>query len=80
MQMVTLLLDHEYNPNKEKCRMKTPPLHLAAMRGRKDIAGLLIERGADVNRKDPFGMTPLTLARQMRRADMEGFLISKGAK
>jgi ankyrin repeat protein len=80
LQMAKLLLDHGYKVNKEKCRIKTPPLHLAAMRGLIDMAGLMIEKGADVNRKDAFGMTPLMLALQMRRTDMERFLKSKGAK
>ncbi|OGW33081.1 MAG: hypothetical protein A2X58_03060 [Nitrospirae bacterium GWC2_56_14] len=80
LQMARLLLDHGYKVNKEKCSVKTPPLHLAAMRGLIDMAGLMIEKGADVNRKDGFGMTPLMLALQMRRADMERFLRSKGAQ
>jgi len=80
LQTAKLLLEHGYKVKGKTCTMKTPPLHLSAMRGLVDMAGLLIENGDDVNRKDSFGMTPLMLAQQMRRADMVGFLKSKGAK
>jgi ankyrin repeat protein len=80
LQMARLLLDHGYNVNAKTCKMKTPPLHLAAMRGLVDQAGLLIEHGDDVNGKDLFGMTPLMVAQQMRHTEMEIFLRSKGAK
>ena len=79
-KMVAFLLEHGYNLNQETCQVKTPPLHLAAMRGLVDIVKLMIEHGADINRKDTFGMTPLMLAQQMRRPVMANFLRSQGAK
>ncbi len=80
LQTARLLLDHGYNVKATTCAMKTPPLHLAAMRGLVDLAGLLIEHGDDVNKKDSFGMTPLMLAQQMRHTEMEIYLRSRGAK
>jgi ankyrin repeat protein len=80
LQTAKLLFDHGYKVNEKMCKMKTPPLHLAAMRGLVDMAGLLIEKGDVVNKKDSFGMTPLMLAVQMRHPVMVGFLKSKGAK
>ena len=38
------------------------PLHYAAYGGHKEIAELLIGKGADVNTKDAAGMTPLDFA------------------
>ena len=35
------------------------PLHEAARSGRKEIAELLIDKGAEVNAKEDGGMTPL---------------------
>ena len=38
---------------------ESTPLHLAANKGNKEIAELLLAKGADVNAKDKFGWTPL---------------------
>ena len=75
-----LLLKYGYQLNTEKCSIKDPPLHYAAMRGMVEVAKLLVENGADVNRKDQFGLTPLALARSMRHPEVAAFLESKGAK
>ena len=40
------------------------PLHWAANRGRKDVARLLVESGADINKADLSGKTPLHWASQ----------------
>jgi ankyrin repeat protein len=74
------LLAKGYTPNKEQCKMKTPPLHFAAMRGLEDMARLLVEAGADVNRKDMFGLTPLALAESMHHPAVAAYLRSKGAR
>ena len=47
------------------------PLHNAAIRGHKEIAELLITKGADVNAKGKVGITPLDLAHpQPETADL----------
>ena len=42
------------------------PLHWAANRGRIDVARLLVENGADINKADESGKTPLDLASMWR--------------
>lgn len=80
LAIAKLLLDNGYQPDKEQCAIKTPPLHYAAMRGRLDMVKLLVKNGAEVSRKDAFGMTPLALAITMRHASVAEYLQSKGAK
>ncbi|MHC4741125.1 MAG: ankyrin repeat domain-containing protein [Planctomycetota bacterium] len=59
-------------------------LHLAAKQGRKELAELLIARGADVDagcgkqNKDP-GMTPLHFALQAGQKDLAKLLVANGA-
>ena len=38
-------------------------MHLAAMKGRKGVAKMLLERGADPRKENKEGETPLSLAR-----------------
>ena len=40
------------------------PLHYAAIQGHKEVAELLIDKGADVNAKNIIGITPLDAARR----------------
>ena len=65
-------------------------LHIAAKRGEKDLAKLLIEHGADVNARQEIeqqdetglkllGITPLHLALEAGHKDLARLLIAKGA-
>jgi len=54
----------------------TTPLHDAALNGHKEVAELLIEKGADVNAKNNDGETPLHLTTNKEIAEL---LIAKGA-
>ena len=57
------------------------PLHLAAYEGHKQIAELLISKGADVNAKDKSGWTPLALATiySVGHKEIVELLIAEGA-
>ncbi|MEG4809998.1 ankyrin repeat domain-containing protein [Microcoleus sp. F8-D3] len=51
-------------------------LHFA---GSKEVAELLIAKGADVNAKGPYGLTPLHIAAMFDRIEVAQTLIAKGA-
>lgn len=55
------------------------PLHIAAFEGRLNVAGLLLEKGAELEAKNPTGFTPLFLAVLGKRLDVVRFLLDKGA-
>jgi ankyrin repeat protein len=60
------------------------PLHLAALYGQVGTAGVLIEKGADVNAAEATeatltGVAPLHLAAQRGHPEMVAFLLAKGA-
>jgi hypothetical protein len=58
---------------------KETPLHKAAYWGRKEIAELLIAKGADVNAKEQDGYTPLHWAARNGHKEIAELLIAKGA-
>ena len=53
------------------------PLHIACQSGHAKIAGLLLDRGADVDHKNAQGSTPLNLAVNARRKETVTLLLSK---
>mgnify|MGYP000480537135 FL=1 len=55
------------------------PLHYAAIRGHKEIAELLIAKGADVNAKNSVGQTPLQFAAGYGHKEIAELLIDNGA-
>ena len=57
---------------------KWTPLHNAAWGGHKEIAELLIAKGADMNAKDDEGMTPLHPAAAAGHREIAELLIAKG--
>ncbi|XP_077206190.1 fibronectin type 3 and ankyrin repeat domains protein 1 [Paroedura picta] len=57
----------------------TPLMRLCAMSGKRDVADLLIEAGADVNMKDKDGKTPLMVAALNNHEDLVQLLLEKGA-
>jgi ankyrin repeat protein len=59
VEMTRLLLDRGLHP--DECTAPRKPLHLAVYQCLPDIVELLIERGADVNLRNPLGETPLDL-------------------
>ena len=55
------------------------PLHWAARNGYKDVAELLLAKGADVNAKTNKGTTPLSIAIQNHHDDVAALLRVHGA-
>ena len=56
------------------------PLHYAAFRGRKEVAELLINEGADVNAKNQADATPLDKAIEKNRDETVSLLRKHGSK
>ncbi|KAM3614462.1 uncharacterized protein V6R79_014795 [Siganus canaliculatus] len=56
------------------------PLHLAVLRGHKELARILLDAGADINAMDiKSGQSPLMHAVESNNADMVHFLIESGS-
>ena len=55
------------------------PLHWAARTGAKDVAELLLVKGAEVNARDDRGNTALHLAALYNRDEFAQLLVTKGA-
>jgi TonB family protein len=74
-EMVELLLAKGANANANGGEA----LRLAAGQGDLDIVKLLLDKGADIRAKDPFGHTPLALAEEQGRIEVVKFLKERGA-
>lgn len=59
-----------------------PALHIAARLGRRDVAEMLISKGAEINKTygDFMGWTPLQYAASAGKVDMIEYLLQMGAK
>ena len=55
-------------------------LHVAARAGRREIAAMLLESGADINARGACGETPLRVALERGRQETSAFLQSKNAE
>ena len=56
------------------------PLHVAAWFGHIEIAKYLLDRGADINKKNRWGRTPLHYAQEAGSPEMREFLVERGAE
>ena len=65
--------------NEEHAEYGGNPLHTCATFGSKEIAELLIEKGANVNSKDQYGGNPLHTSAMFGQLEIAELLIEKGA-
>jgi len=56
------------------------PLHLAAQTGHLEIIRFLVDQGADINARGPWGITPLRLALENNQRTTANYLSEKGAR
>jgi ankyrin repeat protein len=76
---VTALLKDNPDLVSSKDDYGSTPLHLAAYEGHKDVAELLLAKGAEVNATDIDGSTPLHLAAYEGHKDMAELLLANKA-
>ena len=77
---VEKLVKSGVNINVHSPNSKRTPLHLAASRGKADIAKILVENGANLEIKNADGKTALHIAIDSSKAEVIKYLHSKGAK
>jgi ankyrin repeat protein len=75
---MTQLLDGDAEVDAKKDG--TTPLFVACEHGRVDAAGLLLDKGADVNQAKMNGVTPLHVACREGHIDLARLLLEKGAE
>jgi ankyrin repeat protein len=73
------LLDNGLSTVDERGNMDNTPLHRAAYSGNKDVAALLIKRGANINAKNRFLSTPLHEAVRTGHVEVVRLLVANGA-
>jgi hypothetical protein len=64
---------------KQADRYGWTPLHYAAFKGRKEAVELLVNRGAEVNKRNLAGKTPFNMAAEGKFTEITQFLLSKDA-
>jgi ankyrin repeat protein len=69
----------EAGANVDQASVLGPPLAVAAGRAKLEIAGVLVDGGADVNAKDRSGKTALISAAEMGQQELVELLVAKGA-
>jgi hypothetical protein len=74
-----LVIEHSQDVCSRSLADDATPLHLASRYGHKNVAHMLIERGADLLTQDKSGNTPLHLALQMGHVEVAHMLIERGA-
>ncbi len=79
VEKATLALNNGANPNAVVPVSGWTPLLSASWRGESQIAKALLDRGAQVNTKDPLGWTPLMVAAKRGHRDIAKTLIEGGA-
>lgn len=78
-EMVKFLLDRGANANEHSNSARYSPLMVACEREDLEIAGLLLERGADANHESEVSETPLTMASKSGQPDMVRLMLDNGA-
>ena len=78
-EMAQMLMDHGVTAN-DANGMGMTTLHILVGLGTTQAASWLLDRGADINRRDrQFSSTPLAWAARVGRAEMVELLLSRGA-
>ncbi len=79
IETVRSLLDNNTSLINAKDENENLPIHIAAEAGNKEIAELLISKGADIEAVGKYKFTALHAALVAKQSDFAGFLIKKGA-
>jgi len=80
VEIVKLLLGAGAPPNVADSKFGLTPLHLAAINGQRNIAEMLIARGAGLNARDKSGHTPLSWAMEKNQPALVELLKHHGAQ
>ncbi len=77
--VVAILVEAGANVNVNDGVKRCTPLHMAARRGNVEIAGALLDHGADIEARDSVGDTPLRRSVNCNKTNVASFLLSRGA-